>query len=88
MSPDYYTFYEYGRLFPHSRQFRTLREAKNAYWNAFCAGCHLNGSILGMTSKDDYIFLTYTPFYNDTHTFGRTITTEIGKMVKDGEYEF
>lgn len=88
MRPDYYQYSNYGIPFPHTRTFRTLRSAKNAYWQELQAGSRLSSDIFGKTIKDDNIFLTYTPFFCDTQAFGRTATTYIGEKVKRGEYQF
>lgn len=88
MRPDYYQYSNYGIPFPHFRNYHTLYEAKQAYMREFTDGCRLSSGILGKTVRDSSIFLTFTPFYSDTKTFGRTQTTYIGEQVKRGEYQF
>ena len=85
---DYYNFDCYEPYKLGGECYRTLREAKAAYMKhlqqGHCVGC----DILGCTLKDDSIFLTFTPWYSDVKTFGRTKITKIGYAVKTGRYNF
>lgn len=87
MRPDYYTFNDFTSSYPYAHAYRTLRSAKKAYLTALQDGHRLSCTIAGMTNKDESIHLTYTPFYEDDRTFGRTEITYIGKAIKNGTYK-
>ena len=83
---DYYKFDVYEPYTFGGECHRTLREAKEAYIKHLQWGHRVSCDILGCTQKDDSIFLTYTPWYSDKQTFGRTKLTKIGCAVKIGKY--
>lgn len=87
MRPDYYTFNDFSASYPYARVYRTLRSAQKAYLRALQNGHRLSCTIVGMTHKDESIHLTYTPFYEDDNSFGRTDITYIGKAIKNGTYK-
>lgn len=79
MRIDYYKFdcfnpYVFGGL-----KFPTLRDAKHAYCNHLKKGHRLGQMIYGFTKKDDCVFLSYTPFWSDCKTFGKTKLTWAGE---------
>lgn len=74
---DYYKFSVYDPYILGGECHRTLREAKKAYLHHLKRGHHVGSDILGLTIKDDSIFLTYTPWYSDVRSFGRTELTNI-----------
>lgn len=87
MRCDYYKFscfspYKFG-----GETYKTLSEAKAAYLAHIKKGHHVGCDILGCTQKDDSVFLTFTPWYSDTQSFGRTNTTYIGHSIKIGAYQ-
>ncbi len=84
---DYYRFDVYDPDKCGSECHRTLREAKAAYLEHLQRGHRVSCNILGCILKDDSIFLTYTPWYSDVKTFGRTKLTRIGYAVKIGKYK-
>lgn len=82
MRVDYYKFSVYApdsayRL--NGYQFRTLHEAKEAYLQHLYQGHRLSCCIEGCTIEDDCIFLTYTPWWSDVKSFGRTKLTWKGE---------
>lgn len=83
---DYYKFSVYNPYRLGGECYRTLREAKQAYKKHLQRGHSVGSDILGCTLNDDCIFLTYTPWYSDVKSFGRTILTYIGYSVKVGKY--
>ena len=85
---DYYKFSVYNPYRLGGECYRTLREAKQAYIEHLLQGHHVSCDIYGCTMKDDCIFLTYTPWYSDVRSFGRTQLTNIGYAVKIGKYKF
>lgn len=85
---DYYKFDVYEPYRLYGERYRTLREAKDAYIKHIQQGHRVGCDILGCTLKDEYIFLTFTPWYSEVKAFGRTKLTKIGYAVKTGEYLF
>ena len=83
---DYYKFDVYDPYKCGGECHRTLREAKAAYLEHLQQGHRVSCDILGCILKDDSIFLTYTPWYSDVKTFGRTKLTRIG-YAKIGKYK-
>lgn len=84
---DYYKFGVYEPYKINGECYRTLREAKQAYINHLQRGHRVSCDILGCTLKEEGIFLTFTPWYADEKTFGRTELTNIGYLVKKGKYK-
>lgn len=84
---DYYKFDVYEPYKINGECYRTLREAKLAYINHLQRGHRVSCDILGCTLKEEGIFLTFTPWYADEKTFGRTELTNIGYLVKKGKYK-
>lgn len=84
---DYYKFDVYDPYKCGGECHRTLREAKAAYLEHLQQGHRVSCDILGCILKDDSIFLTYTLWYSDVKTFGRTKLTRIGYAVKIGKYK-
>lgn len=87
MKIDYYNFDVYDPYKLGGECYRTLREAKNAYIKHMQQGHRVGCDIFGCSLKDDSIFLTFTPWYSDVKSFGRTKLTKIGYAVKAGKYE-
>lgn len=87
MKIDYYKFDVYDPYKFGGECYCTLREAKNAYIKHMQQGHRVGCDILGCSLKDDSIFLTFTPWYSDVKSFGRTKLTNIGYAVKAGKYE-
>lgn len=87
MKIDYYKFDVYDPYKFGGECYRTLREAKNAYIKHMQQGHRVGCDILACSLKDDSIFLTFTPWYSDVKSFGRTKLTNIGYAVKAGKYE-
>lgn len=85
---DYYKFSVYEPYKVNGECYRTLREAKRAYLNHLKQGHRVSCDILGCTLKEDGIFFTFTPWYSDVESFGRTELTNIGHLVKIGKYKF
>lgn len=84
---DYYKFNVYDPYRFGGECFRKLREAKQAYIKHLQGGHRVGSDIFGCTLKDDCIFLTYTPWYSDVRSFGRTELTNVGYAVKIGKYK-
>lgn len=87
MKIDYYKFDVYDPYKLGGECYRTLREAKNAYIKHIQQGHRVGCDILGCSLKYDSLFLTFTPWYSDVKSFGRTKLTNIGYAVKAGKYE-
>lgn len=87
MKIDYYKFDVYDPYKFGGECYRTLREAKNAYIKHMQQGHRVGCDILGCSLKDDSIFLTFTSWYSDVKSFGRTKLTKIGYAVKAGKYK-
>lgn len=87
MKIDYYKFDVYDPYKFGGECYRTLREAKNAYIKHMQQGHRVGCDILGCSLKDDSIFLTFTSWYSDVKSFGRTKLTNIGYAVKAGKYK-
>lgn len=86
MKIDYYRFDCFLPYRLGGEAYGRLKEAKSAYMKHLNHGHRLGNNIYGCTDKDDSIFLTYTPFYSDTKTFGRTNLTNISHAIKNGNY--
>lgn len=84
---DFYKFAVYDPYKFGSECHRTLREAKAAYIKHLQQGHRVSCDILGCSLKDDSIFLTFTSWYSDVKTFGRTKLTNIGYAVNVGKYK-
>lgn len=84
---DYYRFGVYDPYQFSGECYRTLREAKAAYIKHLHQGHRVGCDILGCILKDDSIFLTYTLWYSDVKTFGRTKLTRNDYAVKIGKYK-
>lgn len=79
MKCDYYKFHVFRPYIFDGEKHRTLREAKEAVYAHIAKGHEGSWSILGCTLKDDCNFLTYTPWWSDEHSFGRTKLTWYGE---------
>lgn len=78
---DYYNF---NVIFPHKvngESYQTLRMAKSAYREHLGNGDECGCCIYGKTFEDNDISLTFTPWFSDTQSFGRTQLTNIGKQM-------
>lgn len=76
---DYYKFSVFEPYIFNGECHRTLNEAKKAVREHISKGHRGDWSILGCTKKDDCNFLTYTPWWSDAKSFGRTIMTWYGQ---------
>ena len=83
---DYYSFSVSKPFRCNGESYRTLSEAKAAYLQHKMKGDIVGCQICGCTTKEDGIFLTFTPWYEDIKEFGKTQLTNIGKAVKNGKY--
>lgn len=86
MKVDYYKFESFEPYRLGGEVYGTLKEAKSAYLERFNQGNRLGCDIYGCTEKEDAIYLTFTHFYSDTKTFGRTYLTNIGHQIRNGKY--
>lgn len=84
---DYYKFAVLAPYKFNGEQHRTLREAKTALLAHISRGHRVGHTIYGCTNKDDSIFLSFTHWYYDTHTFGRTQLTNIANAIQAGKYK-
>ena len=84
MKIDYYSFYaEYkGKK---RWAFKTLSRAKREFLFLIQKGVYFNAHcIYGKTKEDEDIVLSYTLYYYDTHSFGKTKLTNCGELKKAG----
>lgn len=89
MKPDYYVLGICTSTISKELKYDTLREAKKAFLSLMRKGVKIySHCIYGKCFKDEDISLTYTPYYSDTQTFGRTLTTMYGDLIKQGKYTF
>lgn len=84
---DYYKFDMYDPYKCNGEQHRTLREAKAALLSHISKGHRVGHTIYGCTVKDGSISLSFTHWYDDTHTFGRTTPTNIANAIRQGKYK-
>lgn len=88
IKPNYYTVSIFNPVISQETKYKTLREAKIAVLHFSKIGVKLcSHFIYGKCKEDEDISLTYTPFYCDTKTFGRTKTTMYGNLIKQGRYK-
>lgn len=87
MKVDYYRFECFLPYRLGGEAYGSLKEAKSAYMWHLNRRHRFGSGIYGCTEKDDTISLTYTPFYSDTKTFGRTSLTNIGHAIKNRKYK-
>lgn len=88
MKIDYYTISIFNLAISQEIKYSTLKEAKKAFLHFVKKGVVLcSHFIYAKSYKDECISLTYTPYYSDTQSFGRTKTTMFGKAIKEGRYK-
>lgn len=85
---DYYKFDVYAPYICGGECHQTLMEAKESFLRHLSKGDSVGDSIHGCTRREEGIYLTYTPYYTGTGTFGRTEVTNIGRLVQRGVYGF
>lgn len=83
---DYYMFDVHNPYRCGGDCYKTLGEAKIAYIGHIKLGHIIGSDIYGKSKKDDCVALTYTPWFSDLKSFGRTKLTWIGEAVKQGTY--
>lgn len=59
---------------------KRLVDAKRAFLQHIAQGHRVGNCIYGYATKDEDVVLTYTPYYSDTESLGRTRLTLIGKV--------
>lgn len=85
MKVDYYKF-ECRIPYRLEEVHGTLKEAKSAYLERLNQGYRLGCDIYGCIEKEDCVLVTFTHFFSNTKTFGRTYLTNIGHSIKKGTY--
>lgn len=85
MKVDYYKF-ECRIPYRLEEVHGTLKEAKYAYLGRLNQGYRLGCDIYGCIEKEDCVLVTFTHFFSNTKTFGRTYLTNIGHSIKKGTY--
>lgn len=83
---DYYSFAVYEPYKFGGENYKTLAQAKAAYKEHLRKGHRINNTIYGCTDKEDGVFLTFTPWYSDINSFGKTKLTCVGILVNKGDY--
>ena len=78
---DYYNFSIHSPYKLNGESYPTLRIAKSAYRKHLAKGDELGCCIYGKTIEHDDISLTFTPWFGDTQSFGRTKMTTLGKQM-------
>lgn len=86
MKGDYYKFSVFEPYIFDGEKHKTLREAKEAVYDHISKGHKGDWSILGCTLKDNCIFLTYTPWWSDVKSFGKTILTNMGEYYQKHKF--
>lgn len=85
MKIDYYVISIFNPIFSQEIKYRTLKEAKKALIHFVKKGVRISSHFIYAKSyKDKDVSLTYTPYYSDTQSFGRTHITMFGKAIKQG----
>lgn len=88
MKIDYYVISIFNPIISQDIKYSTLKEAKKALIHYVKKGVKLSSHFIYAKSyKDEDIGLTYTPYYSDTQSFGRTQMTMFGKAIKQGRYK-
>lgn len=88
MKINYYIIGIFNPIISQEIKYRTLKEAKRALIHFVKKGVRLSSHFIYAKSyKDEYVPLTYTPYYSDTQSFGRTQITTFGKAIKQGRYK-
>ena len=63
-----------------------LELAPYTYQERLNQGYRLGCDIYGCIEKEDCVLVTFTHFFSNTKTFGRTYLTNIGHSIKKGTY--
>lgn len=85
MKIDYYVISIFNPIISQEIKYRTLKEAKKALIHFVKKGVRISSHFIYAKSyKDEDVCLTYTPYYSDTQSFGRTHITMFGKAIKQG----
>lgn len=79
MKCDYYKFDVFSPYVFGGEIHKRLVDAKRAFLNHIAQGHRIGCCIYGYAAKDEDVALTYTPYYSDTESLGRTKLTLIGK---------
>lgn len=79
MKVDFYKFQCFSIGYPYDVCKKTLTEAKEVYRQMKFKGYRLSCFIYGCTEEDSSIFLTFTPWWEEDYSFGRTIHTYLGE---------
>lgn len=83
MKIDYYVISIFNPIFSQEIKYRTLKEAKKAFIHFVKKGVRISSHFIYAKSyKDEDVRLTYTPYYSDTQSFGRTHITMFGEAIK------
>lgn len=79
MKCDYYKFDVFSPYVFGGEIHKRLVDAKRAYLSHITRGHRIGSCIYGYATKDEDVALTYTPYYSDIGSLGRTKLTLIGK---------
>ncbi len=79
MKCDYYKFDVLSPYVFGGEIYKRLVDAKRAFLQHIAQGHRTGCCIYGYAAKDEDVALTYTPYYSDTESLGRTNLTLIGK---------
>ena len=85
MKIEYYVISIFNPIFSQEIKYRTLKEAKKALIHFVKKGVRISSHFIYAKSyKDEDVRLTYTPYYSDTQSFGRTQITMFAEAIKQG----
>lgn len=79
MKCDYYKFDVFSPYVFVGEIHKRLVDAKRAFLQHIAQGHRIGSCIYGYATKDEDVALTYTPYYSDIGSLGRTKLTLIGK---------
>jgi hypothetical protein len=81
MKCDFYKFDVFSPYVFDGERHSRLVDAKRAFLRHIAQGHRVGSCIYGYATKEEDVALTYTPYYSDTGSLGRTKLTLIGKAL-------
>lgn len=88
MKFNYYKFDVFQPYIFGGEIHKRLVDAKRAFLQHIAQGHRIGNCIYRYGTKDEDVALTYTPYYSDIGSFGRTKLTLIGKAFKKQKKDY
>jgi hypothetical protein len=88
MKCNYYKFDVFQPYIFGGEIHKRLVDAKRAFLQHIAQGHSIGNCIYGYATKDENVALTYTPYYSDIGSLGRTKLTLIGKAFRKQKKDY